>query len=710
MVVGLSRVRRSDHNSSRVHPLALRQSIFRAYHGDPSCDPADSLPTRLFLVLPPTPPTPCFSVLAMRGLLDEKSPPVRPSSSWRPRLLFAVLAVCALYQLDLQPRLSGAAGGIVKHPPSDHSDHSWPTTFPRPNDPFHFLPCTNSTLPPPISDPNALSSWTSLFDPNPAHWSFGANSSALYLCGYLDVPLDYTNSSDPRIVRLAITKFQHHPTASSRTIVVNPGGPGGSGTNLVWRKAERFSSLYSNSTLDVLGWDPRGVNATQPSISCFPFDSDRDRWSLLTSPTYRSSPDPLQSMLLVDAYYSAILNACAKKYDDIPTMLSTAFVARDVEEIRKALNESHLSGYFVSYGTGIGQTYANMFPDKVGRLMLDGTEYVRDHREMGGFGWTALDNVTAAFEDGFVGECVAAGPGKCALANPLPGRSHLPDGEEVLEAMDKLFKKLIERPVPGWTKESGPMIITYSSVISLIYSSLYSPFGWPALATAFHDLLHGNSTMISRMLDQWDFDPAHPSPPSIHSSDELGVLVICADQYDSPLPPGYHSSDNGESWYLSLWKDMVHKSEFGGNGRFLTILPCRHYNSTFSPPKEVYRGPLNHSLSNPVLLIAESYDPATPLRNGRRLLQEMGGNARLIAHHGYGHSSRDTSSCTDAIMRSYMMEGKLPKEQETECWADKKPYRYDDEVKGMERGREELLEEWSASLAETKLLSPKRRF
>lgn len=85
---------------------------------------------------------------------------------------------------------------------------------------------------------------------------------------------------------------------------------------------------------------------------------------------------------------------------------------------------------------------------------------------------------------------------------------------------------------------------------------------------------------------------------------------------------------------------------------------------------------MNHTLANPVLLIAETYDPATPLRNGRRLLAEMGTNARLIAHHGYGHSSRDRSNCTDSIARAYILNGTLPDAQETACYADEKPYLY----------------------------------
>jgi hypothetical protein len=111
-----------------------------------------------------------------------------------------------------------------------------------------------------------------------------------------------------------------------------------------------------------------------------------------------------------------------------------------------------------------------------------------------------------------------------------------------------------------------------------------------------------------------------------------------------------------------------------------------------------------------VLLIAETYDPATPLRNGRRLLAEMGTNARLIVHHGYGHSSRDTSNCTDSIAKEFILHGKLPHEQETACYANEKPYLY-----GVKAGtadaaanvKQNPVEMWREHLQELALWNPR---
>ncbi|KAI1328418.1 Alpha/Beta hydrolase protein [Xylariaceae sp. FL0255] len=574
--------------------------------------------------------------------------------------------------------------------------------FPVAGDPFRFLPCTNATVPPALDDPSHESSWADLFDPNPDNWSWGYNSSVseenddkyagqgIYLCGYLDVPLDYTNSSDPRIVRLAVTKYQvsglspldsvadknsARGSKSERTIVVEPGGPGGSGTSMVWRSAENITTRLSDGAYDVLGWDPRGVNTSLPALSCFPYDADRDRWSLLTGSYREVSGSPEMQLEIADAMSEAIARACWEQHSDLPRFMGTGFVARDMEEIRKATGEDELTGYLVSYGTGIGQTYVSIFPDSAGRIILDGTEYVRDHRLLGGFGWTALDNVTDAWHDGFLGECINAGPKHCALAQPRGGE--LVTLKTLEKRMDVLIKSLIQRPIPGYSERSGPSLVTYSTLVAAIYSSMYNAHSWPALAEMLYELEAGNSTLATRMLEKaaWEYDPTLPSPPAPKpASDELGYIVICADSYDAP--------PKDLVWWQSLWMNMTEKSWIAGNSRFYDVFPCRHFVDYWPEPAGVYRGPLNHTLKHPVLLIAEAYDPATPLRNGRRLAAEMGPNAQLIAHHAYGHSSgRDISSCTDAIAKKYILTGKLPEEPETACYADKKPYLYDVDTK-----------------------------
>ncbi|KHN94668.1 protease [Metarhizium album ARSEF 1941] len=705
----------------------------------------------------------------------DAAPPRPARRPWR-RFLAIFAAVTVLYLL-LRPRFPRLRRPYLCHGQPGHSPFG---RFPQENDPFHFIPCTKESVLPALDDPHPERTWAKTFDTNPRHWSWGNVTEGheedvetphhqpyrphnphhphnpdkpgepggsdeserlgrpgrhrhprpphenpyadrgIYLCGFIDVPLDYTNKSDKRISRLAVTKYQvsglalRHPksrhdkprrgagTKSERTIVIEPGGPGGSGTSMAWRSSEAISQRLSGGKYDVLGWDPRGVNASLPAISCFPYDVDRDHWSVRMSEYRETSPSPRAQLEFFDAMSDSVFNACKQIYQDIPRFVSTAFVARDLEQIRLALGEDALTGYLVSYGTGIGQTYANMFPDSVGRMILDGTEYVRDGRLLGGFGWTALDNGTHAFHDGLLGECVNAGPDHCALAKPVDGRAVTLD--HLQKRMETLIRSLIKRPLPSYTASSGPSLITYSTLVGVLYSAMYNAKAWPALAQMLFELEAGNTTLAAVMLERstWEYDPTKPPPPSQQppASGELGSLVICADQYDAPEPEG------GLDWYESLWANMTAKSWIAGNSRFQDVFPCRHFTDYWSEPAEVYRGDLNKTLSNPVLLIAETYDPATPLRNGRRLLNEMGRNARLIAHHGYGHSSRDTSACTDEIAKAYILEGALPDDQETACYADEKPYLYG--VKGSgATARRDPLDIWDEHLRELAILNPR---
>jgi len=662
--------------------------------------------------------------------------PESPSRRKRRDWTIVGLAICGLAFLTTlhSPKLGWLHG---LHPDSPSRQTSPYGTFPIPGDPFHFLPCTKNTVPPSLNDNFPEQTWAARFDPNPDHWSWTPpkkpdnNSSSssshghddpyadrgIYLCGYLDVPLDYTNSSDRRIVRLAITKLQvsglarldDPPTTSkgkksSRTIIINPGGPGGSGTGYAWRAAARISARLSDGAFDVLGWDPRGVNVSLPAVECFPYDASRDHWALLKSQHRAVTGNPRGQLELSDAMNAGVMQACWERQGDLARFLGTGMVARDLEQIRNALGEEELTGYLVSYGTGIGQTYAAMFPDNVGRLILDGTEYVRDHRMRGGFGWTALDNATDAWRDGFLGECLKAGPEHCVLAK---GKGERPVTLQELESrMEKLMTSLAARPVPAYLPSRGATLVTYSALVNNIYGAMYNPKSWPTLAQALYDLEAGNSTLAATLLERsfWYYDPTTPcSLEPVRPSDaELGTLVICADSYDAKEPDDF-------DWWSSLWMNMTTKNWIAGNSRFYNVLPCRHFLPYWPQPVGVYRGDLNHTLRHPVMLIAETYDPATPLRNGRRLLKEMGRNARLIVHHGYGHASAaDPSSCTDKLAKAYIMTGEVPEEQETECWADGKPYRYEEGKIGVKAVGtiEERMKEWREHLEELRALDP----
>ncbi|CAO1625657.1 unnamed protein product [Jaminaea pallidilutea] len=484
-------------------------------------------------------------------------------------------------------------------------------------------------------------------------------------CGRLHVPMDYLNKSDHRTFQLETVLFSPLPgRKAERTILVNPGGPGGSGVAYAWGRAEEISRRYSNSTFDVLGWDPRGVNATMPQMACFPDNAYRDRWSALGVAAWRQPGDKEAEMREHDATNEALMKACRAKFGDIPRFLSTASVARDIDAIREALGEETMTYYGVSYGTGLGETAMQMFPDRAGRMIIDALEDIRDGRTTDGFGTAALHDIEKAWKHGFLGECAKAGPDYCALAQSTN------ETVEALEArMKKLLDSLLYRPQPAYRRDLGPGVIRYQDLVDTIYGALYRPLSeWPRLAQALAGMERGNGTLALELIERNLF-VQHPEVrgPKRKKADDTEILVVCSDQYDAEHP--------GLDWYLHKWQQMDDRSWIGGNGRFSDILPCRHFDWT---PSEVYRGNLSHSLRTPALLIAETHDPATPLVNGRRLFQEMGSdNARLVVHHGFGHGSNSggySEECTEKIKRHYMMTGELPEDDETQCYVRGSPF------------------------------------
>lgn len=380
----------------------------------------------------------------------------------------------------------------------------------------------------------------------------GKNCPLRWKCGSITVPFDYKNASEKRTMKIETVLFQAGKTKANHTIVINPGGPGGSGVAYAWSAAEKISSNYTDSTFDVLGFDPRGVNASEPSISCYPNDGFRDRWVLLGN-YYKEKGDKATDLELWDASSEAQFKACREKYGDIPAYLTTALVARDMDTIRAALGEDKLYYYGVSYGTGLGSTYTQMFPDRVGRMLLDALEYIPEERTTTGFGTAALHDIIRAFNDGFIGECIRAGPAGCALA-AKPNTKETDTVAGLQARFETIFSSLIKRPAVASHPDVGPGFVRYKDVIDFLYSAMYNSAGWPRLAKAISNYeSSANATDLLLRLEDSDFsaDPTKCPEPGARMTGDAGIFVICGDQYDAPHPD--------LNWYLDLWGQMSNR-------------------------------------------------------------------------------------------------------------------------------------------------------
>lgn len=217
---------------------------------------------------------------------------------------------------------------------------------------------TAEAAPAPAAVPVTASSvtWGTCADPGLA----GAGA----VCGTLAVPLDYSRPQG-RTIKLALSMIRHTTPDSQYQgiMLVNPGGPGGSGLSL--SVLRYYVPNGAGDSYDWIGWDPRGVGASTPSLTCDPdyFAGPR--------PSYEPTTAAVTNYWLQKS--KAYAKACGTAGGALLDHVTTADSARDMESIRRALGQSQLNYYGFSYGTYLGSVYATLFPERLRRAVFDST-------------------------------------------------------------------------------------------------------------------------------------------------------------------------------------------------------------------------------------------------------------------------------------------------------------------------------------------------
>lgn len=223
-----------------------------------------------------------------------------------------------------------------------------------------------------------------------------------YKCARLEVPLDWTavsNSSQSVAIAIVTLPATVHDTDPSfgGTVLINPGGPSGSGTDMATVLGHYLQGVLDGERhYEILGFDPRGVGFSTPRADCYNGDELRrtaDELQAIGIPSSNLGP---AAMSYLYQSHAGVSDLCAEAGDDsIFAHMSTASVARDMLEIVErvdelkhresnfstpdALEEPKLQYLGVSYGTFLGNTFASMFPNRVGRMVIDGVEDPHDY-------------------------------------------------------------------------------------------------------------------------------------------------------------------------------------------------------------------------------------------------------------------------------------------------------------------------------------------
>ena len=296
------------------------------------------------------------------------------------------------------------------------------------------------------------------------------------------------------------------------------GGPGGSGVFFLLAYYSLFTELFGDQ-VNLIGFDPRGVNNSGPLVDCFGKNSDaRTAFEddFFTDVSNASSTSLNTQFYASDLFGQWCTNAI--RQDESGKYISTPAVAQDMLSYAKA--EQTAAGkpeadakvwyYGISYGTALGATFASLFPDNVGRLILDGVIDAEDYYNLG---WRS--NIFDADKalDSFATYCHQGGPRNCSFWGPTP--------QNITDRLDNILAKLKDHPIPvtGLQPGSTPGLATYSDLKQVLFTALYIPSqSFPGVADTLLALEQGNGSSLT---------PA----PSLVIGPDANQLIKCVDGY-----------------------------------------------------------------------------------------------------------------------------------------------------------------------------------
>jgi pimeloyl-ACP methyl ester carboxylesterase len=440
------------------------------------------------------------------------------------------------------------------------------------------------------------------------------------LCTTLKVPLDYAKPGG-RSISLAVLKVPAtDPGHRVGSLVVNPGGPGGSGVDYAANTSTYFGSELQQA-FDIVGFDPRGVGLSTP-VQCLP---DRKLDAFVASDP---DPDNAREIAHSDHLLKEFGDGCVKDSGQLAAHISTEEAAKDIDILRAALGDAKLSYFGASYGTFLGATYANLFPHRVGRMVLDGaidpslSTYRLNLVQAKGFE-TALRS--------YVGNCVDAGG--CFLGGTV---------DAGIARIQRFLADVEKRPLPG----SGGRELAVGNAVLGIWAPLYNRGYWPLLDTSLKAAFAGNGADLLSLSDA--YTSRGPSGYRDNSMEAL-YAVNCLDHDDS-IPSSQVPS------YIPRFDKA--SPTFGAIFAF-GLSSCSKW------PIHTGRVPAPiHAVGAPtIMVVGTTRDPATPLQWAQALVRQLH-SAVLVRRDGDGHTGYHAGNrCVDRTVEAYLVSGKTPKSQ-----------------------------------------------
>lgn len=452
---------------------------------------------------------------------------------------------------------------------------------------------------------------------------FGTDTSDIPTaqCTTVSVPVDYDNPAAGQ-ARLAVIRV---PATGQRigSLLVNPGGPGGSAVDMVAGMAPNLDATPIRRNFDLVGFDPRGVGHSTPALRC---RSDAEFDAYRREPMVDYSP---AGVAHIEQLYQQLARQCVSRMGTaFLANVGTASVARDMDLVRQALGDDQINYLGYSYGTELGTAYLERFGAHVRAMVLDGAidptvgPVDENVRQMAGF--------QTAFND-YAADCARSAG--CPLGT---------DPAQFVSRYHALVDPLVAKP----GRTSDPRGLSYADATTGTINALYTPAHWKYLTSGLLGLQRGT---------------------------DAGDLLLLADDYEGRDRGGHYTNDqdafnaircvdaptpkDAASW-VSADQRIRQAAPFLSYGQFTGDAP-RDLCALWPVPATSTPHVASPAAPGKAVVVSTTHDPATPYQAGVNLARQLG--APLITYDATQHTAVfNGDQCVDTAVMRYLVAGAPP--------------------------------------------------
>ncbi|TAM69543.1 MAG: alpha/beta hydrolase [Microbacteriaceae bacterium] len=441
-------------------------------------------------------------------------------------------------------------------------------------------------------------------------------------CTTATAPLDWAHPAEGAI-KLALIR---QPAKGKRlgSLLVNPGGPGGSGYDFVKNSINYATDATLQDNFDVVGFDPRGVGHST-AVKCY----DAKQMDAYLYDITPGTPGSASWIAAQTQSSIAFGKACEANTGALLAKVDTVSAAKDLDLLRAVLGDKKLNYLGYSYGTYLGAMYAELFPGKTGRLVLDG----------------ALDPAASNFEVTKVQSEGFESALRAYLKDCLANNRKCPFTGTVASSMSMIAQLIASVQASPIRNSDGRELGANTLVTAIIYP-LYDATAWSYLSDMFTSVMHGDASYAFQLAD--GYNGRNPTTGQYQdNSTEAFMAINCLD----------YSYDDNPAVMRQQAAELTAAAPVIGPYMAYGDIGCANwpYESTAK------RGPIHADGSAPILVVGTTNDPATPYVWAQNLSKELQ-NGHLVTYRGQGHTAYNKSnSCVNNAVDDFFVKGTVPK-------------------------------------------------